>query len=58
MTIDKKPINLDEAAKTGQLERFADEHPSTGDKDLFYRLLDAMAKPKNSPEDEGTSNEG
>jgi hypothetical protein len=37
------------------LERFAKEHPSTGDKDLFDRLLDAMINPKKPQEGEETS---
>jgi hypothetical protein len=39
-----KYLSLEEALKKGRLARFAKEHPSTGDKDLFDRLFDAMAK--------------
>lgn len=45
-------LSLEEARKAGQLERFAKEHPSEGDKELFGRLFDVMAKgePKKKPE--------
>jgi hypothetical protein len=47
-----KHLSLSEARKTGQLERFAKEHPATGDRDAFDKVLKAMAtgkKPKKSP---------
>ena len=37
-----KYLSLEEARKTGQLDRFIKEHPSKGDKGLFTRLLDSM----------------
>jgi hypothetical protein len=47
-----KYLSLEEARKTGQLERFAKEHPSEGDKELFNRLLASMSQgePKKKPE--------
>lgn len=41
-----KYISLEEARKTGQLERFAKEHQSKAKKDNFDVLLDAMTKAK------------
>ena len=41
-----KYISLEEARKTGQLERFAKEHPSKAKKKDFDALLDAMCNPK------------
>lgn len=43
-----KYLSLEEARKAKQLDRFAKEHQSEGDKDKFDHLLDAMAsgKPK------------
>ena len=38
-----KYLSLEEARRTGKLDRFCKEHPSQGDMDMFYRLLDAMA---------------
>ena len=55
-----KYLSLEEARKTGQLERFAKEHPAVGDEAKFDSLLDAMAKNKppkklrNSKEGGGT----
>ena len=49
-----KYLSLEEARKGGLLDRFAKEHPSEGDEELFDRLLDAMAKPKSSEEGEQT----
>ena len=46
-----KHLSLHEARKTGQLDRFAKEHPAVGDKDAFDSVLKAMAsgkKPKAS----------
>ena len=39
-----KYISLEEARKTGQLDRFIKEHPSKGNKELFNKLLDAATK--------------
>lgn len=50
-----KYLSLEEARKQGKLERFAKEHPTTGDKKAFDGLLHRMAKnkpnkkPKSSP---------
>ena len=48
-----KYLSLEEALKKKQLDRFAKEHPSRGDKKQFDELLDRMAK--NSPKDDQTS---
>lgn len=45
-----KYISLEEARKTGQLDRFIKEHPSKGNKGLFNRLLRAAIKPEADPE--------
>jgi len=39
-----KYLSLEEARKLGKLDRFAKEHPSEADAELFERLLDAMTK--------------
>jgi hypothetical protein len=39
-----KYLSLEEARKTGKLDRFAKEHPSKADRDRFGRLLDAMSQ--------------
>ncbi len=39
-----KYFSLEEARKTGKLDRFAKEHPSETDRDRFNRLLDAMSR--------------
>ncbi len=49
-----KYLRLEEARKQKQLKRFCKEHPSEGDEKMFDRLLDAMAKPKKTEEDEQT----
>ena len=36
-------LSLEEARKTGQIDRFCKEHPSTGNWDRFKRLFEAMA---------------
>jgi len=41
-----KYISLEEARKEKKLDRFAKEHPSEGDKKLFDKLFNAMAKKK------------
>ncbi len=37
-------LSLEQARKKGKLDRFAKEHPSTGDKAIFDNLFQAMAK--------------
>lgn len=49
-------LSLEEARKSGQLERFAAEHYRTGNGDKFAALLDAMAAGKPSAK-AGTSGE-
>ena len=50
-----KYLSLDEARKTDQLDRFCEEHPSTGDMDLFDRAFNAMAAgPKSLEASEAT----
>ena len=39
-----KYLSLEEARKSGKLDRFCKEHPSVGDGERFDRLLDAMAR--------------
>ena len=39
-----KYLSLEEARKSGKLDRFAREHPSEGDRKRFNRLLEEMAK--------------
>jgi hypothetical protein len=39
-----KYLSLEEARKTGKLNRFAKEHPSEGDRKRFDRLLEEMSK--------------
>ena len=48
-----KYLSLEEARKYGDLERFAVEHPSEGDRSRFGRLLAEMSK--TIPSSEGTS---
>lgn len=55
-------LSLEEARKSGQLERFAQEHPSEAERERFEQLLDAMARgvledKETSPQDrdEGSS---
>lgn len=52
-----KYLSLDEALKKGLLERFAKEHPSEGDAELFKRLLKAMATKKPSEADQASDEE-
>ena len=52
-----KYLSLEEARRDGKLDRFAKEHPSEGDAELFDRLLRAMAGGKMT-EAEGTSTQG
>lgn len=37
-------LTLEEARRTGQLERFWKENPSKANRDTFERLLDAMSR--------------
>lgn len=39
-----KYLSLEEARQKGLLKRFAKDHPSEGDEQLFDRLLGAMTK--------------
>ena len=39
-----KYLSLEEARRTGQLDRFIKEHPTKGNKELFNKLLDAATK--------------
>jgi hypothetical protein len=39
-----KYLSLEEARKSGKLDRFAKEHPSEGDRKRFDRLLAEMSK--------------
>ncbi len=48
-----KYLSLEEARKSGKLDRFAKEHPSKGDRKRFERLLDLMIR--NPEATEGTS---
>ena len=53
-----KYLSLEEARKSGKLDRFCKEHPSVGDEGLFDRLLNAMAKggpPDRKPRKTGAS---
>lgn len=45
-----KYISLEEARKEKKLDRFVREHPSEGDKPLFDKLFNAMAKKKSEGE--------
>jgi hypothetical protein len=47
-------LSLEEARKRGLLKQFTKENPAKGDRELFERLLEAMAKPKSSPEGDQT----
>lgn len=38
-----KYVNLEEARRNGEIDRFCKEHPSKGDERVFDALLDAMA---------------
>ncbi|VAW77768.1 hypothetical protein MNBD_GAMMA15-709 [hydrothermal vent metagenome] len=51
-----KYLSLEEARKDDKLERFAKEHQSTGDKQLFDGLLSAMTeKPEMEKRDHSKS---
>jgi hypothetical protein len=50
-----KYLSLEEAQKEGKIDRFAAEHPSTGDEDKFEAALRLMAGGK--PEAEGPSSD-
>lgn len=47
-----KYLSLEEARKAKQLQRFAKEHPSEGDAEMFDRLFRAMAGEKPPTEDQ------
>jgi hypothetical protein len=51
-----KYLSLEEARKAKQLDRFAKEHPSEGNKNLFDKLFTAMTggKPKMPSKDDQT----
>ena len=52
-----KYLSLEEARKTGKLDRFCKEHPSEGDEQQWNEAFEAMAKgkpPKSSEEGEQT----
>jgi len=51
-----KYLSLEEARKSGKLDRFAKEHPSETDKHRFDRLMEEMSK--TTEEDEETSSPG
>jgi hypothetical protein len=48
-----KYLSLEKARKKRQLDRFCKEHPSTGDREGFDRILDGLIK--NPPEASGAS---
>ena len=52
-----KHLSLEEALKENDLKRFAKAHPSTGDKDLFDRLFNAMAKKTSSSDETSTADD-
>jgi hypothetical protein len=39
-----KYLSLEEARKKGQIDRFCEEHPSKGDRNLFDHILDGLIK--------------
>ncbi len=51
-----KHLSLEEARRSGQLDRYAKEHPATGDQDRFNAVLKAMASGK-KPEAAGKEGE-
>ena len=44
-----KHLSLEEARRSGQLDRYAKEHPATGDRDRFNALLRKMTSGKKPP---------
>lgn len=44
-----KHLSLEEARKEKQLERFAKEHPSEGDKEVFDKLFTTMTGGTKTP---------
>ena len=52
-----KHLSLEEARRSGQLDRYAKEHPATGDRDAFNRVLRAMASGK-KPKAKGKAKRG
>ncbi len=54
-----KYLSLEEARKANQLNQFAKEHPSKGDKTLLMDTIDRMAPPVKKPKSGGqTSKKG
>jgi hypothetical protein len=53
-----KYLSLEEARKTGKLDRFAKEHPSEGDRERFDRLLGEMSKTIEEAEETSLSEHG
>jgi len=58
-----KYLSLEEARKSGKLDRFAKEHPSEADRNRFNRLLDAMSRgvlegEKTSPRERAAGSNG
>jgi hypothetical protein len=45
-----KYLSLPEARKKKQFDRFAKEHPSTGDADQLESLIGKMSQPTKTPE--------
>jgi hypothetical protein len=50
-----KYLSLEEARKSGKLDRFAKEHPSEGDRKRFDHLLDEMSKTTEEAEETSSS---
>ena len=50
-----KYLSLEEARKSGKLDRFAKEHPLEGDRKRFDRLLDEMSKTIEEAEETSSS---
>jgi len=50
-----KYYSLEDARKNGDFEQFAKEHPSTGDRYIFDKLLDVMVNETSKNEEEDTS---
>jgi mRNA-degrading endonuclease RelE of RelBE toxin-antitoxin system len=53
-----KYLSLEEARKSGKLDRFAKEHPSKGDRKRFGRLLDEMSKTTEEAEETSSPERG
>jgi hypothetical protein len=52
-----KYYTLDDARKEGDFEEFAREHPSTGNRYLFDKLLEVMLNEKSKKEEESSKDE-